>query len=262
MLRAVCAVVVSLLSGTAMAGTIKPDAEAAKSAPQVFPTEKWDALLKKHVDDVGRVAYAAVDKAEVERLYAAVAASSPKKNADRYPSRAAKEVYYLNAYNVLVWKNVLDRLPKLKSVDDEKASFFFFTKFIVGGDAINLKDLEGEVVRPQFKDPRVHMALNCASGGCPQLPHEAFTAEKVEAQLDREAKKFVAEPRNVTLDAASKTIMVSHIFDWYKDDFGGDAPKVIAWINRYRAPNAQLPIDAKLKYVDYDWHLNDEHLKR
>ena len=245
-----------------MAGTIQPNAEALKAAPQVFPTEKWDALLKKHVDELGRVAYSAIDKAELERLYAAVAASSPKKQGDRYPSRGAKEAYYLNAYNVIVWKNVLDRLPKLKSVDDEKTSFFFFTKFIVGGDAINLKDLEGAVVRPQFKDPRVHMALNCASGGCPQLPREAFTAEKVDAQLDREAKKFVAEPRNVTLDAANKTIKLSHIFDWYKDDFGGDSVKVITWINRYRAAGAQLPTDAKLQYIDYDWHLNDPSLKR
>ena len=84
---------------------------------------------------------------------------------------------------MLVWKNVLDRLPKLKSVDDEKVSFFVFTKLLVGGKATNLKDLESDVIRPQFKDPRVHMALNCASAGCPELPAEAFTADKLDAQL-------------------------------------------------------------------------------
>ena len=252
----------ALASSAACAGTEPPQAEAVKAAPVPFPTAKWDALLKKHVDGQGRVSYQTIDKGDVDKLYAAVAASSPKKNPDAYTTPAAKEAYYINAYNVLVWKNVLDRLPRMKSVNDEKASFFFFTKFVMGGDAINLRNLEGDIVRPQFKDPRVHMALNCASGGCPQLPAEAFTAEKLDAQLDREAKKFVAEKRNVDFDPATKTLKLSHIFDWYKDDFGKEPAKVIGWINRYRVADAQLPTDAKLAYVDYDWRLNDTSLKR
>ena len=225
-----------------------------------FPTARWTALLAKHVDAAGRVSYTAVDRAEVERLYAAVAASSPATNPEAYPTAAAKEAYYLDAYNVLVWKNVLDRLPALKSVNDSKASFFYFTKFIVGHKAVNLKDLEGDVIRPQFKDPRVHMALNCASAGCPELPREAFTADALDTQLDREARKFVAEKRNVMLEG--KTLRLSQIFDWYKDDFGKEPAKVIAWINRYRTADAQLPTDAKISYLDYDWRLNDQALSR
>ena len=154
-------------------GTIKPDAAALAAAPVPFPWAAWDKLLKKYVDGKGRVDYNAIDKGELEKVFAAVAASSPKKNPDKYASKT--------------------RLPKLKNVDSEKTSFFYFTKFLMGGDDLNLYDLENKIVRPTFKDGRVHFALNCASGGCPQLPPEAFTPEKVDEQLSREARKSLLE---------------------------------------------------------------------
>jgi hypothetical protein len=255
-LAAVAAVLA--VASIACAATVKPDAAAVAAAPVPFPWAQWDALLKKHVDGKGRVDYNAIDRAAFDKVFAAVAASSPKKNPDKYASKDAQKAFYLNAYNVLVWKNVLNRLPKLKNVDSEKVSFFYFTKFVVGGDELNLYDLENKIVRPQFKDARVHFALNCASGGCPQLPQEAFTPDKVDAQLSREAKKFCNEKRNVDFDPATKKLKLSHIFDWYKDDFGKEPAKVIAWINQYRAD--KLPTDAKIEYVDYDWTLNDQHL--
>ena len=99
------------------------------------------------------------------------------------------------------------------------------------------------------------MALNCASGGCPQLPNYAFTPAKVDEQLSAEARKFCNEKRNVDFDAATKEVKLSHIFDWYKEDFGKEPAKVLEWINNYRTD--KIPTDAKLKYVDYDWTLND-----
>src|SRR5207248_941769 len=103
---------------------------------------------------------------------------------------------------------------------------------------------------------RIHMALNCASGGCPQLPREAFSPHDLDGQLTREARKFVAEKRNVDYDAARKVVKLSHIFEWYKDDFGDP----ILWINRRR--ETPIPTDAKIEYVDYDWTLNDPNLAR
>ncbi|HXU73128.1 MAG TPA: DUF547 domain-containing protein [Polyangia bacterium] len=255
--------VVALVGARALAATIKPDAAAVAAAKVPFPYAEWDALLKKYVDDQGRVDYAAVNRdgrAAFDKVFAAVAASSPKKNPAQYPTAEAQKAYYLDAYNVLVWKDVLGRLPKLKNVDSEKVSFFYFTKFSVGGADMNLYDLENKIVRPQFKDARVHFALNCASGGCPMLPRDAFTPDKVDAQLSREARKFVNERRNVDFDPATKRLKLSHIFDWYKEDFGKEPAKVIAWINHYRDADAQLPTDAKIDYVDYDWTLNDVHL--
>ena len=254
------AVVALVLVSRAGAATVKPDAAVVAAAPVPFPWAQWNALLDKYVDDKGRVDYNAIDRAAFDKVFAAVAASSPKKSPDKYASKDAQKAYYLDAYNVLAWKSVLMRLPKLKNVDSEKVSFFYFTKFSVGGDEMNLYDLENKIVRPQFKDARVHFALNCASGGCPQLPREAFTPAKVDEQLSREARRFCNEKRNVDFDPSTKRLKLSHIFDWYKDDFGKEPAKVIAWINQYRAADARLPTDAKLEYVDYDWTLNDQHL--
>ena len=260
--RSLLSLAVVLVAAPAFAGTVKPAAAAMAKAAVPFPYAAWDKLLARYVDDQGRVDYEAVDRAAFEQVFAAVAASSPRSAPARYPTKNAQKAYYLDAYNVLVWKNVLTRLPKLKNVDSEKVSFFYFTKFLVGGEAINLYDLENKVIRPTFGDGRVHFALNCASGGCPKLPREAFTPEKVDAQLSREARRFVAEKRNVDYDAASKTVKLSRIFDWYKADFGTQPAKVIAWIDTYRAPDAKIPTDAKIEYVDYDWTLNDVHLLR
>jgi hypothetical protein len=255
------------VADTACASVVKPDEAAVAAAPATFPYSEWNALLGKYVDDVGRVDYGRLkstpeDLARFEKVFAAVAASSPKKTPAKYATKDARLAYYLNAYNVLVWKNVLGRIGtgKFTNVDKEKISFFYSTDFMVGDDKTNLLDLENKVVRPTFKDARVHMALNCASGGCPQLPRDAFTPEKVDSQLSREAKKFVNETRNVSYDAATKKLKLSHIFDWYKDDFGHEPAKVIDWINHYRAPDAQIPADAKIEYVDYDWTLNDVKL--
>lgn len=254
---------VAVLAATsARAGTIKPAPDAVAHAAVPFPYAAWSALLARYVDDRGRVDYAAVDRAAFEKVFAAVAASSPERAPAQYPTTNAQKAYYLDAYNVLVWKNVLTRLPTLTNIDRVKASFFYFTKFIVGGEATNLYDLENKVIRPRFGDGRVHFALNCASGGCPQLPREAFTPERVDAQLSREARRFVNEKRNVDYDAATRTLKLSRIFDWYKDDFGREPAKVIAWIDTYRAPGAKIPTDARITYVDYDWTLNDVHLLR
>jgi hypothetical protein len=246
----------------ACATVIKPDDALVKAAGPAFPYDTWNALLQRYVDGKGRVDYNALknnaeDSAKLDKVFAAVAATGPTRHPEQFKTPSARLAYYIDAYNVLVWKNVLGRLPKLTNVDKEKASFFYFTKFVVDGKEINLKDLEGDIVRPQFKDARVHMALNCASGGCPSLPQYAFTPDRLDEQLSAEARKFCNEPRNVAFDPASKTLKLSHIFDWYKEDFGKDPAKVIDWINHYRAPDAKLPSDAKIEYVDYDWTLND-----
>jgi hypothetical protein len=243
---------------------LRPDAAALKDAPQSFPVEDWDALLRKYVDDQGRVDYPALAKADLpafERVFAAVAASSPRAEADRYPTRGAREAYYLNAYNVLVWKYVLTRTHKLLSIDVVSHVFFEVARFFVGGRETTLDELE-KAIRGKFKDPRVHMALNCAAAGCPLLPRQAFKPEALERQLDRAARRFVAEKRNVDYDAAKQVVHLSRLFDWYGEDFGTEPVKVLGWINRYRAASAQLPLDARIEYVEYDWRLNDRSLRR
>jgi hypothetical protein len=249
-------------ASVAGASTVKPSDEAVKEAGDKFDFALWDELLHKYVDTKGRVDYkklkaSADDMKKLDKLYAQVGAQK----LDALPSKNAKQAFMLNAYNVSVWKNVLMRLPDHKDLDGKlkQYNFFYSTKFIVGGKEINLKDLEDDGVRERFKDARNHFALNCASGGCPQLPNEAFTPDKLNAQLEREAKKFCNEERNVSYDAAAKKVKLSHIFDWYDKDFN---KQQIAFINKYRASDKQIPTDAKIDFVDYDWRLNDTSLPR
>jgi hypothetical protein len=239
----------------ALAGSLAPK---VPPPPGAFPFAEYDALLKKYVDDQGRVNYAGLrqgDAATIERLYASIAATGPDKTPELYKGRDAGLAYYLSAYNLLVWKNVLDRNPR--RVDEKLYSFFRDPDFQVDGKEVDLDDLEKKVIRKKFRDGRVHFALNCASGGCPRLPREAFAPGKVGAQLDREARRFCNEPRNVSYDPGSKTVKLSMIFKWYKDDFGGD---VIAFINKYRDAKDAIPADAKIDHVEYDWRLNDPSL--
>lgn len=256
---------VTALLGTATiahSGVLAPRV-AAPSVPAAFPFAEYDALLKKYVDSEGRVDYQALkssDAETVERLYAAIAATGPEKTPELYKGQDAALAYYLSAYNVLVWKNVIDRIPKLKQVNEGLYSFFRSPKFQVNGKEVDLDDLEKKLIRPRFKDGRVHFALNCASGGCPKLARSAFTPAEVQSQLDHEAQVFCGERRNVLFDAAAKRVQLSMIFKWYKDDFGGSDEAVIAYINKFRKADAQIPTNAKIDHVDYDWRLNDKSL--
>ncbi len=222
----------------------------AGAAPS-FDAAAWDRLLAKYVDGEGRVDYArlratAADRRALDALYAGVAAV----RADR-----VDEAFYLNAYNVVVWKNVVDHSPKRV---DEDGFLFFKRRFVIARRPMDLDTLEKQVIRPRFHDARVHVALNCASAGCPSLPREAFRADRLSEQLDREARRFCNQRRNVDWDAASSTVKLSKIFEWYRDDFDGG--RVIAWINRYRTD--EIPEGAKVVFVDYDWRLNDPSLRR
>lgn len=228
-----------------------------------FPFPAYEGLLKKYVDKEGRVDYQglkAQDTALLNQFATTLSMGGPDKTPALYSTRDAALAYYLTAYNVLVWKNVVDRLPNLKQVNESLYRFFRSPDFPVDGRTINLDDLEKKVIRKRFNDPRVHFALNCASGGCPRLPREAFTPQKVQSQLDRESRFFCNEKRNVDLDAATNKLQLSMIFKWYRDDFGGSEISVVRFINKYRAANAQIPENASISYVDYDWRLNDRQL--
>lgn len=264
----------ALLLGTSLVGSgcAPPLRPAAEAPAGPFPFAEYDALLKRYTDGEGRVDYAALkrrDAAALERLYASIAATGPDGTPALYRGRGAALAYYLSAYNLLIWKNVieqLDRDPPLSRLDAGLYRFFRSPEFIVDGQAFDLYDLEHKVIRKRFRDGRIHFALNCASAGCPLLPAEAFVPERVDQQLEREARRFVTEPRNVRLDEAGRTVTLSKLFRWYAGDFdpAGDEQAVLRFINRLReaAGAAALPLDVKVRYADYDWRLNEPSLVR
>lgn len=245
-----------------------------------FPYATLDAVLAEHVDAAGRVDYAALkaDPQALRSFAAAIAAAGPTSRSELFPSLDHRVAYYMNAYNTLAILNVLPRYPELTDLDSfsSKADFFKFTKSTVDGESTSLDHLEHGIIRPVLgelyakagegrKFGRIHFALNCVSASCPILPAEAFIPEKVDAQLEREARRFVLEERNVRVDASRKTVMLSKIFEWFEEDLWDDAGNpvpTLEWINRYRPADQQIDTSYAILYRDYDWTLTAQTLER
>jgi len=134
--------------------------------------------------------------------------------------------------------------------------FTFFTgqRIKVAGENMSFNHLEKDIIRPTFGEPRVHVALNCASRSCPPLNPETFRSDKLDSQLEKLAVAFVNSPRGVDYSPEKKTAALSSIFHWYEDDFKGVGGPM-TFINKRRKP--PLPNDVKIIYQDYNWSLNE-----
>jgi hypothetical protein len=237
-----------------------------------FPHEIFDGVLKTF-NEGGFVDYGSLarDRRTLDDYLVALAEMSPRSHPELFPGREHELTYWINAYNALIFQNVLSHYP-FESLEGKlfKTRFFYQDEFILGGERISLYDLENTIIRPTYGDPRIHFALNCASYSCPRLPEEAFVPEKLEDQLERQSRLFMAEERNVSVDEAAGRIVVSSIFDWYKDDFidhrsvksvsPDSGERLIAYLNRYLPPDRQIPSRPdgwKIEFREYDWTLND-----
>ena len=227
------------------------DLSDEERAPDAFDQTDLGVVLERHVDGHGRVDYAALraDREPLDRYVARLEAVGPASTPERFPTDAHRLAYWLNAYNALVLFQVVER-ESLGSVGDAKLRFFWWTRFAVDGRRLNLYAIENDVIRGGFGEPRVHFALNCASLGCPRLPREPFEAERLEHQLARETAGFLAEERNVAIEDGA--IVLSELFDWFAEDFGGDPA---AWV-RAHAPQRELPVGVPVHYRPWDWSSN------
>ena len=224
---------------------------AATSQAQNW-TETYDRLLGKYVTS-GGVKYAEWknNAADLQAIQAVVDGIA-KENVSAMEKRQ-QLAFYLNAYNAWILHEALGKYPT-KSVKDALFTFFTGKRIRVAGQETSFNALEKETIRSKFSEPRVHFALNCASRSCPPLNREAFSAGKLEEQLEKLAKGYVNSEKGVRYSAESKTAQLSKIFDWYKDDFKGEGGP-LAFINKRRA--TAIPNDAKISYQDYDWSLNE-----
>jgi hypothetical protein len=240
--------------------------------------KSWDDLLKKHVKYVqngsaSRVDYAgfAKDRAALKTVldsYSAV----PKAEFDKWP-KPAQQAFLINAYNAYTVELILTKYPDLKSIRDlgsfvsKPWSKKFFTLF---GQETTLDNIEHDMLRKEgvYDDPRVHVAVVCASIGCPMLRNEAFTAGNLEASLEDGMKRFLSDRTRNRFSPQTKKLEISKIFDWYGKDFEkghkGFA-SVKATMAKYADQLADAPADralvkeqkADVTFLDYDWSLND-----
>ncbi len=216
-----------------------------------FPHELLTSILSRFVSKTGKLDYKGItaNRAALDDYVRALALVSPARNRELFPTHGDQLAYYINGYNALAITGVIDR-PGLQTVNEPRWGFFVGTRYVVGGQQMDLNTLENVVIRPTFKDPRLHFALNCQSAGCPRLPQAAFDPAKMEAQLDAAAQEFCTDPSRVYADAAG-VWHISQIFDWYKADFqpGG----VTEFINGY---GGKIPAGARVEIIPYDWRLS------
>ncbi|MDX2245555.1 MAG: DUF547 domain-containing protein [Bacteroidia bacterium] len=219
------------------------------NTPSVITHAEWDFLLKKYVSAEGKVNYAGLkqDKAKLEVYLKKLSTNVPA--ADW--SKNDKLAFWINVYNAFTVKLIVDNYP-LKSIRDLGEPWD--KKFIlIGTTTYSLNDIEHNIIRKDFAEPRIHFAVNCASFSCPALLNEAYTAEKLEDQLTRQTKAYINNPAHNSITSAKS--QVSQLFSWYGDDFKKSAGSVSAFINKYSP--VKIKDDSKLEYKEYVWSLNE-----
>jgi len=211
----------------------------------------FDRILRTYVKS-GRVDYGGIKENARARLDAYVTALAQVRLTSM--SRNERLAFYLNAYNALVIKAVVDRWPEIESVIKIKGFFDRF-RYRVAGRELTLNQLENEVIRPTFADPRIHFALVCAARSCPPLRARAFRARGLGRVLDRLARGFVNSWRGVR--KRGERFRVSKLFKWYAQDFVREAGSVGAYLARYHRKWAGELGEAKdLGFLGYSWTLN------
>lgn len=234
------------------------------ASTQTVDHGKWDMLLKAYVkpdaSGLNRFDYQHVSTADREALrrYIDGLGKVPVSKLNR-PEQFA---YWINLYNALTIDVVLAHLP-VKSIRDIDISPGFLASgpwdkklIAVEGIEVSLNDIEHRILRPIWRDPRVHYGVNCASVGCPNLLTEAYTGATIDQMLDVAARAYVNTPRGAKIDENGLT--VSSIYVWFKDDFGGNDQGVIDHLKRYAKPDLRAALEGR-STIDahaYDWALN------
>jgi Protein of unknown function, DUF547 len=238
----------------------------------------WTALLKKHVRVIDggkasqlRYAGMATDKAALKDYLSSLTAVSPA-SFDAF-SKPQQMAFLINAYNAFTVDLILTRYPKLASIKDLGSLLQSPWKgkgVALLGTQMSLDNIEHDTLRARgrYDDPRVHFAVNCASIGCPALREEAFVPERLDAQLEEQAQRFMADRSRNRFSAERDKVEVSKIFDWFGDDFKQGHKGITSlqqFIGRHASQLADAPADRErlragtvaVGYLDYDWKLND-----
>ena len=236
-----------ILSASAAAGAVDFDREQSR----------LNAVLSTRVRD-GLVDYAGLKK-DSSDLDAWLSAAAKADEADfKGRPRDQRLAFLINVYNAATLRLILDHYPissirKIGPVwDPNKAWKLAVVKIF--GRTVTLNAVEHEMIRPVYKDPRVHFALVCAAKGCPPLRSEAYDGTRLDAQLDDQARTFLSQKAKNDASRAGETAYLSPIFKWYIEDFGGSKKSVLNFVKKW------LPVEDgwTVEWTEYDWALNED----
>jgi hypothetical protein len=237
----------------------------AEESTEVIDHSAWDLLLQKYVipdhpSGINRFFYKRVSAGDRDVLEKYVHRLQQVRVSSL--NREEQKAYWINLYNSLTVKIVLDHYPveTIRDIDISPGLFQdgpWDAKLLsIEGEPVSLNDIEHRILRPIWQDNRVHYGLNCASLGCPNLLPNAFTAENIEKMLDSSARQYVNHPRGVRV---GKRLQVSSIYKWFQEDFGSTEQGVIDHLLLFADDELAAALKKKskgLRYA-YDWQLNE-----
>jgi len=226
----------------------------------------WDRLLHSYVDQQGNVDYrrwktTSTDVTALDQYLDTLSAAEPALRA----SRQAILAYWINAYNAVTVRGILMQYPTT-SIRNHTARVFGYNIWHdlllhVGSNTVSLDHIEHAVLR-KLEEPRIHFAIVCASKGCPRLLNEAYSAERLEEQLQSNARVFFATRANFVYDVRQGTMQLSAILDWFGEDFGATHEAQLRAIAQLlpdeAAQQAARDGSVRVSYLDYDWTLNEQ----
>lgn len=245
----------------------------------------YDALLSSYVDDNGMVNYSELQKNRegLDTFVEALSNVDPK--ALEVWEEDAQLALWINAYNAITLQRILDHYPIKRGISVAAIAFpknsirqipgvWTETESLVAGQSLTLDDIEHEIMRKDFDEPRIHVAIVCASISCPPLRSEAFHPDRLGEQLADQARSFLANTANFRIDSKKNRIYLSEIFDWFGEDYlsnytpsggySGHNPTeraVLHFVSQYVSEEMAQTIredDYSIRYADYDWSLNEQ----
>lgn len=219
---------------------------SAQTAPPGLH-DAWNRLLGKHVSAAGKVNYKGF-KADQQALDAYLQQLAANPPASTW-TRADQMAYWINAYNAFTIDLIVDNYPVSSILKLDGGKTWDVKRIVLGGKKYSLNQIENEILRPEFKDARIHFALNCAARSCPPLYNKAFTAKNLERALEQRTRQFINDARFNTLSAGKAS--VSKIFEWYAADFGD----LKTFLNKYAG--VKMDAGASIGFLEYNWELNE-----
>ncbi len=222
----------------------------------------WTAILERRVE-AGVVDYAGLLQESEGELDAYLASLSGACAADYQTWRREERIaFWVNAYNAFTIRLILDHhpVPSIRSIGWLPLAAFrerFIPMPGLRGGNVSLQEIENDVLRGPFREPRIHFALVCAATSCPELRREAYRGVDLDRQLDDQARGFLRDPSKNRVDASARKLYLSSIFEWYLGDFEGAAGTLQAYVAPYLDAKGVDVSGYEVDYLDYDWSLND-----
>lgn len=225
-----------------------------------FDHSKFDQILKEYVDDKGLVDYNGIAK---DTRFTEYMQSLQTARVEEF-SRDGQLAFWINAYNAVTIDKVIKKKPK-KSVRETfvpglwtSTKFFTTQEHIVANQRLSQDNIEHDILRKKFNDPRIHFAIICASRGCPPLPRIAYTEENVQERLEEETREYINSPRGTRINRAENTLYISKIFDWFAADFVKKSGSVMEFMRPYMDAELRqfLLRNPNIGYIEYNWALN------